>query len=32
VVMDVAPGVDLPDAERLVLRDGEWIIEGSSAS
>ena len=32
VVMDVAPGVDLPNAERLVLRDGEWIIEGGFAS
>ena len=32
VVMDVAPGVDLPNAERLVLSGGEWIIEGSTAS
>ena len=32
VVMDIAPGVDLPNAERLVLRDGEWVIEGSEAS
>jgi len=32
VVMDVAPGVDLPNAERLVLSDGEWIIEGGTAS
>ena len=29
VVMDVAPGVDLPNAERLVLSDGKWIIEGA---
>jgi ATP phosphoribosyltransferase regulatory subunit len=32
VVMDVAPGVDLPHAERLVLSDGEWVIEGSGSS
>ena len=32
VVMDVAPGVDLPNAERLVLSDGEWVIEGSGSS
>jgi ATP phosphoribosyltransferase regulatory subunit len=32
VVMDVAPGVDLPNAERLVLRNGEWIIEGGTSS
>lgn len=32
VVMDVAPGVDLPDAERLILSDGEWVIEGSETS
>ena len=32
VVMDIAPGVDLPNAERLVLRDGEWVIEGSEGS
>ena len=32
VVMDVAPGVDLPNADRLVLSDGEWIIEGGTAS
>ena len=32
VVMDVAPGVDLPDAERLVLSEGEWVIEGSASS
>ena len=32
VVMDVAPGVDLPDAERLVLSEGEWVIEGSACS
>jgi ATP phosphoribosyltransferase regulatory subunit len=32
VVVDIAPGVDLPGAERLVLRNGEWIIEGGTAS
>ena len=32
VVMDVAPGVDLPHAERLVLSDGEWVIEGGASS
>ena len=32
VVMDVAPGVDLPNAERLVLSDGEWVIEGGASS
>ena len=32
VVMDVAPGVDLPNAERLVLSDGEWVIDGSASS
>ena len=32
VVMDLAPGVDLPHAERLVLSDGEWVIEGSGSS
>ena len=32
VVMDVTPGVDLPNAERLVLRNGEWIIEGGTSS
>ena len=32
VVMDVAPGVDLPNAERLVLSDGQWVIEGSASS
>ncbi len=32
VVMDVAPGVDLPNAERLILSDGEWAIEGSETS
>lgn len=32
VVMDVAPGVDLPNAERLILSDGEWVIEGSASS
>ena len=32
VVMDVAPGVDLPHAERLILSDGEWVIEGSGSS
>jgi ATP phosphoribosyltransferase regulatory subunit len=32
VIMDIAPGVDLPNAERLILRDGEWVIEGSEAS
>ena len=31
VVIDVPPGVGLPNAERLVLRDGEWVIEGSAA-
>jgi len=30
--MDVAPGVDLPNAERLVSRGGEWIIEGGTSS
>ena len=30
VVMDVAPGVDLPNAERLILSDGEWVIECAS--
>jgi ATP phosphoribosyltransferase regulatory subunit len=29
VVMDVTPGVDLPNAERLIVSDGEWIIEGA---
>ena len=32
VVMDVAPGVDLPNAERLTLSDGKWVIEGSASS
>jgi len=32
VVMDVAPGVDLPNAERLILSDGQWVIEGSASS
>jgi len=32
VVMDVPPGVDLPNAERLILSDGEWVIEGSASS
>ena len=32
VVMDVAPGVDLPHAERLVLSDGKWVIEGGASS
>ena len=32
VVMDVAPGVDLPNAEYLILSDGEWVIEGSASS
>ena len=32
VVMDVAPGVDLPNAERLILSDGEWVIKGSASS
>ena len=32
VVMDVAPGVDLPNAERLVLSDGEWVIDGGASS
>ena len=32
VVMDVAPGVDLPNAERLVLSDGEWVMEGGASS
>jgi len=32
VVMDVAPGIDVPNAERLVSRDGEWIIEEGTAS
>jgi ATP phosphoribosyltransferase regulatory subunit len=27
VVVDLAPGLALPDAERLVLNNGEWIIE-----
>jgi len=32
VVMDVAPGVDLPNAERLILSGGEWVIEGGASS
>ena len=32
VVMDVAPGVDLPNAERLILSDDEWVIDGSASS
>ena len=32
VVMDVPPGVDLPNAERLILSDGEWVIEGGASS
>jgi hypothetical protein len=28
----VPPGVDLPNAERLILSDGEWVIEGSASS
>ena len=32
VVMDVAPGVDVPNAERLVSRDGEWIIDKGTSS
>ena len=32
VVMDVAPGVDVPNSERLVSRDGEWIIDKGTSS
>jgi ATP phosphoribosyltransferase regulatory subunit len=27
VIVDVAPGVSLPGAERLALREGEWVVE-----
>jgi len=32
VVVDLAPGFALPGAERLVLSNGEWIIETEAAS
>ncbi len=32
VVIDVPPGVALPDAERLVYRDGQWVTERETAS
>ena len=32
VVIDVPPGVALPDAERLVHRDGQWVTERETAS
>ena len=32
VIVDVAPGVSLPHAERLVLRDGEWVAEMESGA
>lgn len=32
VVVDLAPGLALPDAERLVLNNGEWIIETEATS
>ena len=32
VVVDLAPGLALPDAERLVLNNGEWIIETEASS
>ena len=32
VVIDVPPGVVLPDSERLVQRDGQWVTEREPAS
>ena len=32
VIVDVAPGVSLPHAERLVLRDGEWVAAMESGA
>lgn len=32
VVVDLAPGLALPGAERLVLNNGEWIIETEATS
>ena len=32
VVIDVPPGVALPDAERLVEREGQWVTERDTAS
>ncbi len=32
VVVDLAPGLTLPGAERLVLNNGEWIIETEATS
>ena len=32
VVVDVPPGVALPGAERLVLREGQWVTERETAS
>lgn len=32
VVVDLAPGLDVPGAERLVLNNGEWIIETEATS
>ena len=32
VVVDLAPGLALPGAERLVLNNGEWIIEMEATS
>ena len=32
VIVDVAPGASLPHAERLVLRDGEWVAEMESGA
>ena len=32
VVIDVPPGVALPDAERLVEREGQWVTEKETAS
>jgi len=32
VVIDVPPGASLPEAERLVQRDGQWVAERETAS
>lgn len=32
VVVDVPPGVALPEAERLVQREGQWVTERETAS
>ena len=32
VVVDLPPGLDVPGAERLVLNNGEWIIETEATS